>query len=116
MTIFLRQQSNNPPQMVHTVRIFVEMQQDSGENHEIIGYICNSFTPPIPKPALNEQNHDKKLLLTVSLLLAAASALAQPRIIAHRGYWTIPGSAQNSLASFSKADSCGVSDRKSTSG
>ena len=50
----------------------------------------------------------KKLLLTVSLLLAAASALAQPRIIAHRGYWTIPGSAQNSLASFSKADSCGV--------
>lgn len=39
MTIFLRQQSNNPPQMVHTVRIFVEMQQDSGENHEIIGYI-----------------------------------------------------------------------------
>lgn len=60
MTIFLRQQSNNPPQMVHTVRIFVEMQQDSGENHEIIGYICNSFTPPIPKPALNEQNHDKK--------------------------------------------------------
>lgn len=47
-------------------------------------------------------------MLTVSLLLAAASALAQPRIIAHRGYWTIPGSAQNSLASFSKADSCGV--------
>lgn len=50
----------------------------------------------------------KKLLLTASLLFAAASALAQPKIIAHRGYWTVPGSAQNSLASFTKADSCGV--------
>lgn len=49
----------------------------------------------------------KKLLLTAPLLFAAASALAQPKIIAHRGHWTAPGSAQNSLAAFTKADSCG---------
>ncbi len=34
-------------------------------------------------------------------------AIAQPKVIAHRGYWTTDGSAQNSLASFTKADSIG---------
>lgn len=50
----------------------------------------------------------KKLILAAALLLAAGTAAAQPKIIAHRGYWTAPNSAQNSLASFAKADSVGV--------
>lgn len=33
---------------------------------------------------------------------------AQVKVIAHRGYWTAPGSAQNSLASLSKADAIGA--------
>lgn len=50
----------------------------------------------------------RKSLLLATLLLAGMYAAAQPRIIAHRGYWTAPGSAQNSIASFTKADSIGV--------
>lgn len=50
----------------------------------------------------------KKILLTAAMLLAAGAAVAQPKIIAHRGYWKAPNSAQNSLASFAKADSVGV--------
>lgn len=46
-------------------------------------------------------------LFLAAALLAAGSAAAQPRVIAHRGYWTAPGSAQNSLASFTKADEAG---------
>lgn len=49
-----------------------------------------------------------RLLLAAALLLTAGTAAAQPKVIAHRGYWTLPGSAQNSLASFAKADSVGV--------
>lgn len=41
-------------------------------------------------------------------LIGAAAATAQPRVVAHRGYWQTAGSAQNSLASFVKADSLGV--------
>ncbi|OUQ54797.1 glycerophosphodiester phosphodiesterase [Alistipes sp. An116] len=50
----------------------------------------------------------KPLALTAALLFAGGVAATQPKVIAHRGYWTLPGSAQNSLASFSKADSVGV--------
>ncbi|WP_295938034.1 glycerophosphodiester phosphodiesterase family protein [uncultured Alistipes sp.] len=51
----------------------------------------------------------KKLFLMAALILAGgASAFAQPKVIAHRGYWTAPNSAQNSLASFTKADEVGV--------
>lgn len=51
-----------------------------------------------------------KHLLAAALLLtgAGAAAAAQPKVIAHRGYWTAPGSAQNSLASFTKANAAGV--------
>ncbi len=46
--------------------------------------------------------------LLLWLLLAAACPLsAQPRTIAHRGFWRTAGSAQNSLASLRKADSIG---------
>lgn len=51
----------------------------------------------------------KKIMLAALLLAAGVTtAAAQPKVIAHRGYWTAPNSAQNSLASFSKADSVGV--------
>ena len=50
----------------------------------------------------------RKILLFVALLSAGGALHAQPKVIAHRGYWTAPGSAQNSLASFAKADSIGV--------
>lgn len=50
----------------------------------------------------------KHLVFAAALLLTGGAALAQPKVIAHRGYWTAPGSAQNSLTSFSKADSIGV--------
>lgn len=50
----------------------------------------------------------KHLVFAAALLLTGGAALAQPKVIAHRGYWTAPGSAQNSLSSFAKADSIGV--------
>ena len=51
----------------------------------------------------------KKLIFAAALLFeGTAAAFAQPKVIAHRGYWTAPNSAQNSLASFSKADSVGA--------
>lgn len=50
----------------------------------------------------------KHLVFAAALLLTGGAALAQPKVIAHRGYWTAPGSAQNSLTSFNKADSVGV--------
>lgn len=50
----------------------------------------------------------KKLLLFLMLSGVCTPASAQPRIIAHRGHWRTAGSAQNSLASFVKADSIGV--------
>ncbi len=51
----------------------------------------------------------KKLILAAAMLLTGSIAVAaQPKVISHRGYWTAPNSAQNSLASFTKADSVGV--------
>ncbi|MDE6857865.1 MAG: glycerophosphodiester phosphodiesterase [Alistipes sp.] len=53
---------------------------------------------------------NRKILFStlVMLIAGAAASFAQPKVIAHRGYWKAPASAQNSLASFSKADSIGV--------
>ena len=50
----------------------------------------------------------KNLIFSAALLLAGGAVAAQPKVIAHRGYWTAPESAQNSLASFTKADAVGV--------
>ena len=51
----------------------------------------------------------KKLILAAAMpLTGSAAGAAQPKVISHRGYWTAPNSAQNSLASFTKADSVGV--------
>ena len=50
----------------------------------------------------------KKIIFSAALLFAGSAVIAQPKVIAHRGYWTAPESAQNSLASFTKADAVGV--------
>lgn len=48
----------------------------------------------------------KNRVLAVSLsLLVAGFAVAQTKVVAHRGFWTTEGSAQNSLAALAKADS-----------
>ncbi len=49
----------------------------------------------------------KSLLALSALLLGAGTMLAQPKVIAHRGYWETPGSAQNSIRALVKADSIG---------
>ena len=51
----------------------------------------------------------RKITLATLALMASVTALnAQPKVIAHRGYWNIEGSAQNSLASFTNADAIKV--------
>ncbi len=47
------------------------------------------------------------MFATALLLAGSGISFAQPKVIAHRGYWTAPESAQNSLASFTKADAIG---------
>lgn len=46
-------------------------------------------------------------MLTVAFALSAGFAQAQPKVIAHRGFWKTDGSAQNSISSLIKADSIG---------
>ena len=70
---------------------------------------CNFVEVSFQKLPTNISNDmTKKFLFAAALLLAAGSVIAQPKVIAHRGYWTAPESAQNSLASFTKADAVGV--------
>lgn len=51
----------------------------------------------------------KSILLIAAAILAGGAMLqaASPKVIAHRGYWTTDGSAQNSIRSLVKADSIG---------
>ncbi|MDE6645055.1 MAG: glycerophosphodiester phosphodiesterase [Muribaculaceae bacterium] len=49
-----------------------------------------------------------KLTAFLAAALIGLTAVAQPKIVAHRGYWRAPGSAQNSIASWNKADSVKV--------
>lgn len=42
----------------------------------------------------------KGIIAIMSLLLISLSATAQTKVVAHRGYWTPDGSAQNSLTSL----------------
>lgn len=52
----------------------------------------------------------RKLILTALAVVGTALAVSagNPKIVAHRGYWTAEGSAQNSIRSLVKADSIGV--------
>lgn len=47
----------------------------------------------------------KKTLLAMALLCISAFAVAQTKVIAHRGFWKTEGSAQNSIRGLVKADS-----------
>ncbi|NLO69477.1 MAG: glycerophosphodiester phosphodiesterase [Porphyromonadaceae bacterium] len=50
----------------------------------------------------------KKIILPIILLLVHLTLLSQTQIIAHRGYWNTPGSAQNSIVALKKADSIAI--------
>lgn len=48
----------------------------------------------------------RKLMIVCLIgLLTAGITNAQPKVVAHRGYWDIEGSAQNSITALIKADS-----------
>ena len=47
------------------------------------------------------------VLILVLLLVATASLIAQPKVIAHRGYWRAEGAAQNSILSLRAAGELG---------
>lgn len=49
----------------------------------------------------------RNLLLSICLLFAAA-AMAQPQVIAHRGFHATDGSCRNSIASLKKAQKLGI--------
>ena len=40
----------------------------------------------------------KKMMMASALLMAACCMQAQTKAIAHRGFWKIPGSSQNSIS------------------
>lgn len=58
----------------------------------------------------NQLNTDKmkRIVFFAAISMIAMALSAQVKVVAHRGFWHTGGSAQNSLASFSKADSIGV--------
>ena len=49
----------------------------------------------------------KRLIFAMIAAATIATAAAQPKVIAHRGFWDAPGSAQNSIRALVKADSIG---------
>ena len=49
----------------------------------------------------------KRIFLIIALACVSLMMNAQPKVVAHRGYWRIDGSAQNSIASLQKAASVG---------
>ena len=49
----------------------------------------------------------RNLLAAALLAVTTVASASQPKVVAHRGYWRAPGSAQNSIASLVKADSIG---------
>lgn len=53
----------------------------------------------------NFANMEKTLrnLITFAFLLLGIAGQAQPKVVAHRGYWDVEGSAQNSITALEKA-------------
>ncbi|MDY3892346.1 MAG: glycerophosphodiester phosphodiesterase family protein [Bacteroidaceae bacterium] len=49
----------------------------------------------------------KRIFILMAALLVGLTAVAQPKIVAHRGYWRTDGSAQNSITSLQKAAAVG---------
>ena len=55
---------------------------------------------------INYTTMNKSIIFFASLLLGSAAASAQMTcVVAHRGYWDVEGSAQNSIRALVKADS-----------
>ncbi|MCR4921812.1 MAG: glycerophosphodiester phosphodiesterase [Bacteroidaceae bacterium] len=50
----------------------------------------------------------RSILLVLAALLLSLPLLAQPKIVAHRGFWRTAGSAQNSIAAVQKAAELGI--------
>ena len=50
----------------------------------------------------------KVSILLITILFPINVLWAQPKVIAHRGYWNCDGSAQNSIASLGKAQKLGI--------
>lgn len=48
-----------------------------------------------------------KSLFIILMMAASVQMMADTEIVAHRGYWRAPGSAQNSLSSYKNADRVG---------
>lgn len=48
-------------------------------------------------------NNAMKQLFFVLFMVVCAYAQAQPKVVAHRGYWDVQGSAQNSITALEKA-------------
>jgi len=49
----------------------------------------------------------KRIFLIIALVCVSLMMNAQPKVVAHRGYWRIDGSAQNSIVSLQKAAAVG---------
>ena len=49
----------------------------------------------------------RRYFFSTLLCLTCMACLAQPKVVAHRGYWMTEGSAQNSIASLQKAAEIG---------
>ena len=49
----------------------------------------------------------KKILSLVAAAVLGTVVYAQPKIVAHRGYWRTDGSAQNSITALQKAATLG---------
>ena len=49
----------------------------------------------------------KRIFILMAALLVGLTAMAQPKIVAHRGYWRTDGSAQNTITSLQKAAAVG---------
>ncbi len=50
----------------------------------------------------------KKLIVVFVLLAVAAAASAQPKLVAHRGFYTTPGSDENTISALQNAQKLGV--------
>ena len=50
----------------------------------------------------------KTSMILCGMMLLASSAMAQVKVIAHRGYWNSPGAAQNSIAAMQNAKKADV--------
>lgn len=52
--------------------------------------------------------YTKLIALSLLALSSLPAIAARPQVVAHRGYWNAPGSAQNSIRGLIKADSIGA--------